>query len=134
MVWLLVAYLVALAAVLLQPQPTVASGAVLRLEEGLALLGAPERLLAPGRVEAALNALMVVPAAALAALAWRDVAWTAWPTLGFALSCLVETVQGLALPGRSAEAVDVVANTAGVLVGGLAVSLCRQLCFHDKDT
>jgi glycopeptide antibiotics resistance protein len=116
---LLAVYVVLLAMVLFQPVPTVASGTVGRVDEWLTALGAPAAVTVPGRVEMMLNAAMFAPVALLAALTWPGVHWASWVAYGFVGSALVEVVQGLLLSARSAELVDVVANTLGALVGAV---------------
>ena len=83
-------------------------------------LGLPDRIVTGSRVEMGLNALMVVPLTFLATLVFAHVRWQDWAAYGFLGACLVELVQGLALPGRSATSVDVVANTLGGVVGAVA--------------
>ena len=53
---------------------------------------------------------------------WRD-----WTALGFIVALTVEVVQGLVLPERQMAFSDVVANTAGALVGASVVSLIRPM-------
>jgi glycopeptide antibiotics resistance protein len=122
----LILYLSFLAFVLLQPQPSLAVGTVGRFDEWLAAFGAPPVLTVPGRVEMVLNAVMFAPAAALASLTWPQVHWANWVAYGFIGSGLVELVQGVILPARSAEFVDVVANTTGALVGALLALAVRR--------
>ena len=82
-------------------------------------LGAPDGLVSGGRVEFALNALMVAPVPLLATLLWPRWTWERWTVLGFVASGGVELIQGLLLQQRSAEFVDIVANTLGVLLGAI---------------
>ena len=113
--------------VLLQPTPTVASGTVGHVAEWLTAVGAPEVATAPGRVEMLLNAAMFAPVTLLAVLTWPQVHWAVWVVYGFVGSACVEAVQGLLLAARSAEYVDVVANTLGALVGAVvALGLTRR--------
>jgi glycopeptide antibiotics resistance protein len=119
-------YLTFLAFVLLQPQPSLAAGTVGRFDQWLAAIGAPPVLTVPGRVEMVLNAIMFAPATALASLTWPQVHWANWVAYGFIGSGLVELVQGVVLPARSAEFVDVVANTTGALVGALVALAVRR--------
>lgn len=55
------------------------------------------------------------------ALAWPRSNWRDWTAIGFVLSGAVEVIQALALDGRSATFVDVVANTLGAFLGAIAV-------------
>jgi glycopeptide antibiotics resistance protein len=116
----LAVYALLLVTVLLQPVPTVAAGTVGHVEGWLTTLGAPAAVTVPGRVEMMLNAAMFAPVTLLAALTWPRVHWANWVVYGFVGSALVEVVQGLLLSARSAEFVDVVANTLGALVGALS--------------
>ena len=121
-------YVVLLAMVLLQPVPTVASGTVGHVEGWLTTLGAPAAVTVPGRVEMMLNAAMFAPVTLLASLTWPRVHWANWVVYGFVGSALVEVVQGVLLSARSAEFVDVVANTLGALAGAVVGrSLTRWL-------
>ena len=49
---------------------------------------------------------------------------------GAALSGAVETAQGLLLPGRVSSLADVVANTAGTVIGYLVAVAVRMLILH----
>lgn len=120
---LLAVYVVLLALVLFQPVPTVASGTVGRVDEWLTALGAPAAVTVAGRVEMVLNAAMFAPVALLASLTWPRVHWASWVAYGFVGSAMVEVIQGLLLSARSAEFVDVVANTLGALVGAVLAQL-----------
>jgi glycopeptide antibiotics resistance protein len=88
--------------------------------------GAPADLVTYARVEVVANVVMVVPLAALAAVAFRRPRWQDWAAYGFVGSLAVELVQGFLLPGRSPSATDVVANTAGMLVGAVLGGLVRR--------
>ena len=120
---LLVGYVAGLTVVLMQYDPTVASRVVTAVESWLGRAGAPALVTVAGRVEFVLNALMVVPVVLLAALLLPGRPWAGWVAYAFVLSCVVELAQGLLLPPRSAQAVDVVANTLGALGGVLAARL-----------
>jgi glycopeptide antibiotics resistance protein len=52
---------------------------------------------------------------------------------GAVLSATVETAQGLFLPGRVASTADVLANTAGAVIGCLVEVAVRMLILH-RDT
>ena len=123
---LLAAYSLFIAAVLVAPVPTVASGVVGGAEGVLSALGLPAALTEPGRVEFVLNAAMFAPVALLAALTWPRHHWANWVVYGFAGSVAVEAVQALFLPERSAQFVDVVANTLGALAGALVAVRARD--------
>ena len=92
---------------------------VLRFVRGLALRThlVDPRLLPEARVEFILNVLMVVPLALLVVWCWPAWSWQRWTAYGFLGSVSFELFQGLFLPGRTAQFVDVVANTSGVFLG-----------------
>lgn len=76
-------------------------------------------------VETAANVVMFVPLGALiASVSMRTLWWTSG-VLGLALSLCIEFTQYTLLPARTASASDLLANTAGALVGGAAVALLR---------
>lgn len=115
----LVLYALFLAFVTLSPSAGLQVAVVASSADVLSL-GLPDRLVTGSRVEMGLNALMVVPLTFLASLVLPRVRWQDWTAYGFLGACLVELVQGLALAGRSATFVDVVANTLGGAVGAVA--------------
>ncbi|MBB6628482.1 VanZ family protein [Nocardioides sp. KIGAM211] len=117
---LLVAYAVALAVVLMEYNPLVATDVVARFGYWLQGHGASAAMTEPARVEFLLNAAMFAPVAFLAALALPRQHWATWVVWGFVLSGAVELLQGVLLPPRSAQFEDVVANTLGALVGAVA--------------
>lgn len=124
LVGVLVAYAAGLALVLLQPVPEIAGRVVWHLNDVLVhRLGVPLRFAGAGRVEFALNVLAVVPAGLVLRLLVPRHPWANWVVYGFVGACLVELVQGVGLPARSAQFVDVVANTGGMLAGVLLGSL-----------
>jgi glycopeptide antibiotics resistance protein len=123
---LLVMYVVFLAAVLTEYNPTVATDVVSRVELWLEGEGAPAVMTAPGRVEFLLNAAMFAPIVLLAAMTFPRHPWANWVVYGFVASGAVELLQGLYLPPRSAQFVDVVANTLGALVGALVAAPLRR--------
>lgn len=123
---LLVMYVVFLAAVLTEYNPTVATEVVSRGEVWLEGHGAPSVMTGPGRVEFLLNAAMFAPIALLATLTFPRHPWANWVVYAFVASALVELLQGVYLPPRSAQFVDVVANTLGALVGALMAVPFRQ--------
>jgi VanZ family protein len=56
--------------------------------------------------------------------------WPAWTAYGFVAAVLVETIQGVLLPTRSASFGDVVANTAGMLLGAVLFLPIRPMLRH----
>ena len=115
----LVAGVVGMVAVLMEYDHSVASGVVDAVEAWLQGVGAPAWVIASDRVEFALNVAMFVPVVFLASLVLPRQRWANWVVYGFVASCLVELVQGLYLPPRSAQFSDVVANTLGALIGAV---------------
>lgn len=97
---LLLLSIVAVAAIVFQPHPTVASGTVGEFHATLRDLGAPAAL-TPSRAEALLNAGMFVPATLLAMLAFDRLSWTAVVASAFLASLAIETIQGLFLDART---------------------------------
>ncbi len=89
-------------------------------------LGAPAVLLVPERVEFVANVLVVVPVVAAASWLRPRVPWSEWTAYGFIASVSVETVQAVFMPERSATFADVVANTAGALIGAALGWLLHQ--------
>ena len=124
---LLVMYVVFLAAVLTEYNPTVATDVVSRFDVWLEAQGAPSVMTGPGRVEFLLNAAMFAPIAFLATLTFPRHPWANWVVYAFVASAAVELFQGVYLPPRSAQFVDVVANTLGALVGALVAAPFRRL-------
>ena len=121
--WLLAAlvgYSLFLVWVLLWPSGAPATSTVGVIADVLTWLGVPESLAAGARVEFAVNAIMVAPIPFLVAALWPGWSWERWTAYGFIASGLVELVQGVFLPARSAQMPDVVANTIGVMVGAAA--------------
>ncbi|MCX6399581.1 MAG: VanZ family protein [Propionibacteriales bacterium] len=126
---LLALYVVFMLAVLLQPEPQFASDGVDRLLRLFWQGGVPKEMATPVRVEALVNAALFVPPAALAVLAFHRPRWSEVVVAGFASSLAVELIQGLFLAARSAQAIDVVTNTAGTLAGalvGLAIKVAVE--------
>lgn len=124
---LLVGYTLFLGWVLLNPSAAVPSTSVgwvyARLRDG----GFPDALLTRGRVEFVLNVGMFAPLTMLTTLIWPKRSWTHWVAWAFVLSCAVELSQGLFLPARSAQFVDVVANTMGALAGAWLMSVAIRV-------
>jgi len=123
---LLTGYVLFLAAVLTEYNPTVATDVVAGVAGWLERHGAPGAMTAPGRTEFLVNAAMFGPITLLAALTFPGHPWANWVVYGFLASGAVELVQGLVLPPRSAQFVDVVANTLGALVGAVVAALLSR--------
>lgn len=124
---LLAGYVLFLAVVLTEYNPTVATDVVARLEAWLEDNGAPAAMTGSGRVEFLLNAAMFAPIVFLAALTFPRHPWANWVVYAFVASAAVELYQGVYLPPRSATFVDVVANTLGGLVGALVAAPLGRL-------
>ncbi len=124
---LLVAYAAFLIVALLSPASGVQSEAVAWLGRQLGHLGVPESLVNQTRLEFVMNAVIIAPVPFFGSIllpssySWRD-----WTAVGFAGALLVETLQGLLLPGRNASYVDVVANTLGALLGAGLAEMARR--------
>jgi glycopeptide antibiotics resistance protein len=117
-----VAYLVALFYVVWEPDASTPGGVVVLLAD---LLRPLARADAVRVVEVGLNVVLFVPLSLLGAFVldrWRVLGWA---VAGLALSAVVEGVQWLFLAGRSATVEDLVANTAGAVLGILAARACR---------
>lgn len=78
-------------------------------------------------VEVAANVVLFVPLGGLIASVMWPSFWWASGVLGLTLSLAIELGQYLLLPHRFASASDVIANTAGATVGGLASASLRML-------
>lgn len=76
-----------------------------------------------------LNALLFAVPSALAALLWPRVRGWVWVLAVLLVSTGIEVVQSLALP-RDASLGDVVANTAGAIVGVLVAVITTRRAEH----
>jgi glycopeptide antibiotics resistance protein len=119
-----------LAWILLWPSGYYASWIVVHSTQALYDVGLPRDLVTTGRVEFGLNAAMVAPVVLFGVLLWPRSGWERWTAYAFVVSSTVELVQALWLPMRSAQYVDVVANTVGAgvgaILGRLLVNLTRR--------
>jgi glycopeptide antibiotics resistance protein len=125
--WLLGGYSVFLAFALFSPTSEKQSGAVSWLGRLLVDLGVSPSVASFARLEVLTNAAIIVPLSFLGSLVltrWRWKDWTAWAFVG---AVSVELIQGLLLPGRAASFSDVVANTAGALLGSLLLPAIRLM-------
>lgn len=112
-------YLLVAGLVLLATHSTVATEVIARTTAWLTAHDAPDWLTYGGRVELALNAALFAPLTFLASLALPRHPWGNWVAYAFAGSGAVEVFQAFVLEPRSAQYVDVVANTLGGLIGAL---------------
>ncbi len=114
------AYAVGVCVILLMPTASLAIWVVGNTSDVLEALGVPAVISEPSRVEFLLNILMFTPITFIGAWHWHQVRWTEWVAYTFLASVSFELVQAIALPGRTAQHADVVANTAGGLLGAVA--------------
>jgi len=119
-----VVYLATLLWLVWEPDASTPGGVVAAVADALAGLGVPDAVRV---VEVGLNVLLFVPLSLLGAFVldrWRVVGWL---LAGLALSLVVEGVQAAFLTGRSATLSDLVANTAGAVLGIIAALAVRRL-------
>ena len=67
--------------------------------------------------------VLFVPMSLLGAFVFRRLRVADWVLVGFVGSFAVEVVQRFFLPGRDGSSRDIVANTAGALIGALLARL-----------
>lgn len=120
---LFAAYVACLGFVLLNPHVSVPSESVGFGADVAERLGAPAWILEPRRWEFLCNALVFVPIPVLGVVAWPGTGWLTWVLACLAGSLGVELAQAALLPERSATSIDVVANTAGAVLGSLVAIL-----------
>jgi glycopeptide antibiotics resistance protein len=80
------------------------------------------------RLEVVMNAVIVAPVTFLASFVWPRHSWRDWAAFGFLVSLAVEAAQALLLPDRQASFSDVVANTAGALLGAVLARFIMRRC------
>ncbi|MFT4212964.1 MAG: VanZ family protein, partial [Microbacterium sp.] len=113
-------YLAVLAALTLGPQPEAAGdgiGAVAAWLHGWP----PTAWVDAALIEFCSNIALFVPWGALCVLWSRRRRWWLGILTGLAASGVIETVQGLLLPGRVADVRDLIANTLGAAAGALVL-------------
>ena len=121
-----VGYLALLAIALFAPTSgTQSSMASWVLDLGLTVGFSPETA-NQSRAEFLCNVAILVPVAALGSLLWERASWRDWTAFGFLVSGMVELVQGVLLPDRTASFDDIVANTLGCLLGAGAVAVLSR--------
>jgi glycopeptide antibiotics resistance protein len=121
-----VGYLVVLAILVLDPSQQ-APGQSLSLVSGiLQAIGAPVPADSPF-LEVASNVALFIPLGLLGLLLWPSRGIVGWTGIGALLSAVVELSQLLFLPHRFATVNDVVANSAGALLGAVAVTVIRRV-------
>jgi len=124
---LLVLYSAGLLYILLTPSAEVPTTSISWVAQRAARLGAPDWLLVPTRFEFVLNVLILIPATALGSVVWPRTNWRDWTAYGFVFAAGVELTQGLLLPARSAQFIDVVANGLGAFAGAVLVAFLAAL-------
>lgn len=117
-------YLIVVAFIVWWPTAEVATASVGGIWEVTQEVGAPGWV-TPTSVEFVTNVLLFVPLSFIGSTFRPDWRWGRWLLTGLAGTLLIEVVQMLFLPGRSAAVIDVVANTLGALVGFGLVLLLR---------
>jgi glycopeptide antibiotics resistance protein len=108
-------YLLIVALIVFWPTADVASGSVAGIWSLLSACGLG--WISPTAIEFLTNVLLFVPLSFLGHRFrpyWR---WRQWLLAGLAATLVVELLQMIFLSGRSAQVIDLVANTLGALVG-----------------
>lgn len=113
-------YLLAVGYLVWDPRPTVPSSAVTYVTDLLNRIG-PD--VASSTVEFILNVVLFVPMSLLGTFVFRRLRVADWVLVGFLGSFAIEVVQRFFLPGRDGSSRDIVANTAGALIGALLARL-----------
>ena len=118
--WLLAAYVVLVAMLLLVPSSAPPTWIIEHSARLATDAGAPPWIASTSRMEQLLNVAAIVPLTFAGALLRPAVTWRDWTAAAFVGSLLVEVVQAVALPERTPSHSDVVANTLGALLGAVA--------------
>ncbi len=113
---LMAAYLAVVAWIVFLPTAAVASGSVHVIAALLQSAGFPPWI-TPTAVEFVTNVLLFVPASFLGRTFRPHWRWRHWLAAGLVGTLLIESVQYAFLSARSAQLMDVVANTLGAVVG-----------------
>jgi glycopeptide antibiotics resistance protein len=122
---LLAIYLLVVAFIVFLPTAGIASGSVHRMWAVLHAAGAPTWV-TPSGVEFLTNVLLFIPLSFLGHTFRPHWAWGRWLLTGLAGTLVIEAVQMVLLPGRSAALIDVVANTLGAVLGYAVVVLATR--------
>ena len=125
--WALAGYTAVLVLVLGWPTPTTPVVETLGWVNDIVARLSASAWVDPHAIEFTANIALFVPFGLLLSLVLRrGQGWVA-VLAGFGFSLLAELTQGLFLPGRSGTLSDVIANTAGTVIGaGIAVLLTRR--------
>lgn len=78
-------------------------------------------------IEASANVVLFVPFGVLLMLASLRVTWLRAVGVALVVSCGIEILQAVALPGRTANAGDVAANVLGAAIGASGVRIWRAV-------
>ncbi len=97
---------------------------MLDLVRALRFAGLDESWATFSRAEVFTNVVIIAPFGLLGSLVFTRLRWQDWAAYAFIGATGVEMVQGLVLPDRQASFSDIVANTAGAVLGAL---LARRL-------
>jgi hypothetical protein len=115
---LLLLYALTLMVVLFSPTSHVQASLVEDLVHALQAV-LPDAWVTFGRVEIIMNAVIIAPLTFLGSRVWPRLRWQDWTAYGFVGATTVELLQGILLPGRQASFSDIVANSAGALLGAV---------------
>ncbi|KRF02636.1 hypothetical protein ASG88_04500 [Nocardioides sp. Soil777] len=118
-------YVVALLALVLAPSVPGPNRVMAEVVELLVRAGVP-RYPTGEVVEFGLNIAMAVPLTVLASLLWPQPTWRDWTAWAFVVFGSVEAAQAVLLPERHGSFSDIAANTAGCLIGAIAVDVVRR--------
>lgn len=120
---LAVAYFAALAAIVFWPSPVdkPADDSLVVAIAWLRAQGFPKWLVDYTTIEAAANVALFIPFGAIVTLRLHSKLWWLCVPLAAAASGAIEWVQGKFLPERFASVGDILANTAGAVLGSLLV-------------
>ncbi|MCS0498085.1 VanZ family protein [Protaetiibacter mangrovi] len=118
-------YLVAVGFVVWSPQPESGSGVLAVIVRWIVSVTSLPAGPTYDTLEVAANVVMFLPFGVLAMTAYRWMRVWSTTLAGLATSALIEGVQ-LALPSRYSTVSDLIANTAGALLGALLVAGVRR--------
>jgi glycopeptide antibiotics resistance protein len=122
----LVVYSALLAVALLAPTSGTQSSMASWVADLGRALGFSAQTATQERAEFLCNVAILAPISLLGSLIWPRTTWRDWTAVGFLVAGSVELAQGVLLPGRTASATDVVANTLGCLAGALVIWISRR--------
>jgi glycopeptide antibiotics resistance protein len=123
---LMAAYLLVVGVLVFEPTADTAASSVDGVYNLLRGAGSPDWVTVE-RLEFAANVALFVPLTFLGRLLLPRWGLLRWGLVGLAGSAFIETVQLLFLPGRTPTLRDVVANTAGAVLGYLLITVLWRL-------